>query len=147
MGRIRCGGKGQISVYDGGVLLINEGIDTRGGTYFFADRSDIQIKKEIFCFNSVSKDGGAIFLYNCESVVIEDCVFLCNRAKWGGAIYFEKCRDIVLRNNIFIWNFALRDGGAVSFSNSQMIRTSEGNLYFGNRALRSCNNIEFHHCI
>lgn len=144
--RIHCGGRGQVSQYDDkGTLLINKGIDTRGGIYFFTGQSGIWIRREIFAFNRVSKDGGAVFFYNCQDILVEDCIFICNSAKWGGAMYFEKCRDIVLRNNKFILNLAIRDGGAVSFSHSSNIRVLDGNIYLGNKAFRSSSDIEFHY--
>lgn len=138
--------KGQKSVYEKGELLVNKGNDTRGGTYFYQNLSNFSINKEIFIFNSVSKDGGGIYLYNCNSLVIENCVFICNYAKWGGALYLEKCNDIKIRKNTFIFNIALRDGGAVSLSHCMRIGL-EYNTYLLNIAFRSYRNVEFHNCI
>lgn len=144
--KINIARKGRKSNYKGKILYPDEGKDTRGGGCFFYNENNINVENQVFMFNRASKDGGGIFFYNCKTIHIEKCTFICNFAKWGGAIYFERCENIELCNNKFLLNFALRDGGAISFSHCNKINIKQNNLFLGNKAIRSCNNMEFHEC-
>lgn len=139
-------GNGCKSEYKEGILHVGQGEATRGGGIFCANQNNVNISGEMFMFNHVSKDGAGIFLYNCQSVCIENCIFVFNFAKWGGAIYLEQCSEIKLSHNKFILNYARRDGGAISLSHCSNINITNDNIFWGNIALRSCRNIEFHHC-
>lgn len=104
----------------------------------------ISIARKIFCFNGPVKDGGGLYLYDCRDIIIANCVFIMNLAKWGGGVYLEKCKGVTLRGNVFVGNFALRDGGAVSISYSDDILL-ERNICILNLAFRSFLSYDIYH--
>lgn len=139
--------KGTISSWQGDVLgegAISDHAEKRGGGLFLLDQSNMEICGKIFICNGYVKDGGAIYLNNCHDILIHDCIFLFNVAKWGGGIYMEKSRNIEIRRNTFLFNFALRDGGAISISHSDNVLLYE-NYYLGNISLRRNKNVDILH--
>jgi hypothetical protein len=89
------------------------------------------------------KDGGAIYALECHHIVIQECVFLLNGARWGGAVYLERCSDARLVNNFFVMNAAVRDGGAISLSGCSRTRIAS-NRFWLNVAGRSSPAIDDH---
>ena len=51
-------------------------------------RSQIIISNCYFSGNIVLENGGSIYLYQTGNILIENNVFLTNKAKIGGSIYY-----------------------------------------------------------
>ncbi len=86
----------------------------RGGA-IYNENGALDVKDSIFISNNADVMGGAI--YNIDSLYVENCKFISNRAKHGGAIAtlnYDIQRDyLVIDNNQFINNEATIDGGAI----------------------------------
>jgi parallel beta-helix repeat protein len=137
-------GRGTASHWSADVLSSGTGRERRGGGRFYSRETGISVPREIFWLNGPVKDGGGLYLYDCHNVIIANCIFIMNFAKWGGGVYLEKCSGVTLQDNLFIGNFALRDGGAVSISHSTDILLKRNACIF-NLALRSFPSYDIHH--
>ncbi len=63
-----------------------------------------------------SGKGGALWVSNCSSPSIENCVFAGNCATWGGAVFTEGHSDPAFSRCFFLDNTADQAGGAVSLT-------------------------------
>ena len=141
---ILIGKRGVNSHWHENTLILNPKCrEHRGGGIFITNKREFKIYNFLFFFNGYVKDGGGLYLYNCEDIIMENNVFVLNFAKWGGGIYVERSSKILIKNNVFILNFALRDGGAISISNSTDI-VLQNNKYYLNIALRRNRDCDIH---
>jgi hypothetical protein len=136
--------RGRRSKWIDDTLIFDIGKERRGGGNFVSSRTNLEVVKRLFIMNGPVKDGGGLYLHDCHNVLIINCMFLFNTAKWGGGLYLERCTNINVQNCAFIGNFALRDGGAVSVSHSQDI-IFENNLLLLNAARRHSANYDTFH--
>ncbi len=134
--------KGIRSIWENEILTIGQG-KTRGGAIFVTGKKSFEITKKSFILNHVQMDGGGIYLLDCHYVIIRNCLFLMNFAKWGGAIYLEKCSHIEISSCLFLMNCVKRDGGAISLSYCEKVRF-HNNVFALNKGLRSSNHIDLH---
>ena len=83
--------------------------------------------------------GGAIYIANSTSTIIENSIFKNNEATWGGgdtggALYLHNFSGQI-SGNLFIGNSAGNYGGAISVTNNVTVLTLTGNNFMHNRAV------------
>ncbi len=118
-----------------------------GGIYLDASRTfeddyglEVVIRGSRFTGNEAEDEGGAIWMFNYRSLLIEDSVFQGNRASYGGALYIEcgVCAEedadrITIRRTSFVGNQASLDGGAIYLWGWNELLV-EGSTFAGNQA-------------
>jgi len=57
--------------------------------------------------------GGGMYNELISNLIVNDCVFMSNRAIYGGGIYNSDCNSIKILHCIFVGNTADSDGGAI----------------------------------
>lgn len=93
----------------------------------------------LFENNSANSEGGALFLLN-QDILLDNSVFLNNKADYGGAISFKNTKsyhfEFIIFSSIFKKNFAFVEGGAIKYEEDPFLNknnTFEGNLaVYGN---------------
>ncbi len=97
-----------------GLTFLNCLAVKHGGAINLVTGGDLTIRNNIFkgCSGLI---GGAIYSPPRSNPLIENCLFVDNRADlWGGAIY-SQVGNAVIRNNTFIHNSAGEHGGSLGF--------------------------------
>lgn len=118
----------------GGTFENNKSTDKWGGA--IVAKNKVSVKNATFDGN-VSGNGGAIFAYDANGAVFENCTFKNNSAtnektvKHGGALFVNGAKDVSIKNNTFTKNTA-QDGGALYVNNVE--GTIEGNTFEENFA-------------
>ena len=110
---------------NGGAIFVNSGRLTVDG-YAFNE-------------NTTPKNGGAIYVWDCDEVKVDNAVFTANSvANEGGAIYYTAKKSATVTNSRFYSNEALR-GGAIAgrAGELQVISCELGNEGNGNTAIVS----------
>lgn len=139
-------GQGVRTFWDNGLLrLDSHACDTRGGGLFVANEARMHIAQCWFGDNSASKDGGALYCYNVDTVEVRDSVFVCNSAKWGGAICCEQVRTVLIERCVFIRNNACAMGGAIAASHCEEVQIWD-NEFCENYSGRHRCDVELHKC-
>ncbi len=136
-------GRGTEAGWDGDTLVLGPSKERRGGGQLFHGQSHFAIRHRLYWQNGFVKDGGGVYLYDCHDVQILDNLFLANVAKWGGGLYLERCTNVVISHNWFVLNGAIRDGGAMSISESRDIVVGL-NHFLLNWALRTGPECDIH---
>lgn len=104
---------------NGGTFANNKSSDKWGGA--IVAKNKVSVKNATFDGN-VSGNGGAIFAYDANGAVFENCTFKNNSAtnektvKHGGALFVNGAKDVSIKNNTFTKNTA-QDGGALFVNN------------------------------
>lgn len=87
-----------------------------------------------FFYNYATESGGAIYIYNQNSSIINNS-FISNFAKKGAGLYLENLDTTVLvRSNNFLSNTAEMEGGAIKWSENKPF-IEDDNLFKNNSAL------------
>ena len=121
-------------IVNGGTFENNKSTDKWGGA--IVAKNKVSVKNATFDSN-VSGNGGAIFAYDANGAVFENCTFKNNSAanentvEHGGALFVNGAKDASIKNNAFIKNTA-QDGGALFVNNVE--GTIEGNTFEENFA-------------
>ena len=121
---------------NGGTFQKNKSIDKWGGA--IVAKNKVSIKNATF-ENNYSGNGGAIFAFNANDSVFENCTFKDNgvnnekSVKQGGALFVNGGENVSIKNNKFIKNTA-QAGGALFVSNVE--GTVKGNIFEENFAER-----------
>ena len=121
---------------NGGTFQKNKSIDKWGGA--IVAKNKVSIKNATF-ENNYSGNGGAIFAFNANDSVFENCTFKDNgvnnekSVKQGGALFVNGGNNVSIKNNKFIKNTA-QAGGALFVSNVE--GTVKGNIFEENFAER-----------
>jgi predicted outer membrane repeat protein len=105
--------------HDFGELTIEDSTfngNTSGGvgTLYVNYADAVQIVNTVFNDNEVYDDGGAVYLYQTASTIIQDSLFEANTSMdgIGGAIY-AYITPLTIANSAFVGNDADRDAGAI----------------------------------
>lgn len=105
-----------LTTYDGAKQILLKGFTIKGGN----------------ALGSSNQNGGGIYVYNCPSFEITDCIIKHNSAANGAGIYFRLSSPLKLNNNYFDKNSATTDGGGGYISENTLI--ANNNVFAGNRA-------------
>lgn len=106
-------------IVNGGTFENNKSTDKWGGA--IVAKNKVSVKNATFDGN-VSGNGGAIFAYDANGAVFENCTFKNNSAanentvEHGGALFVNGAKGVSIKNNTFTKNTA-QDGGALFVNN------------------------------
>ena len=103
---------------EGGNIVFNDITFINGKNYVDDGGAICVFNADSLTFNNITFEnnqargyGGAVFISNCNSVSFLNCDFLKNNANSGGAIYTTGSLDII--DCIFNYNKAQQNGGAM----------------------------------
>ncbi len=103
-----------------GNIFVNN--SSPGGGAIYCSESAVFLSGNQFIANSVSNNGGAVYLWDSDGSIIHHNLFYQNQShSMGGAICLSECRDIEFYNNTVAFNGTDQQyhGGGVTIWNSQ----------------------------
>ena len=82
--------------------------------------------------SSQSWRGSAIYAWNGAKLILKDCTFKENHAKYGGAIVSLDSSDIEIEGGLFEGNYAYEGGGAMLLESKGTMKISKNARFVGN---------------
>ncbi|MCZ6834348.1 MAG: right-handed parallel beta-helix repeat-containing protein [Planctomycetota bacterium] len=108
--------------------------DGEGGAFFVClNFRPVTLRRCRFVGNTIGLYGGAGYVL-AGSLLIEDCIYQDNRAKFGGAMFAQGMGDVVIRRSRFVGNEAQRNGGALQWGSSLLNLLVQNSIFAGNMA-------------
>ena len=114
--------KGGNIVFNNITFINGKNDDDDGGAIYVFNADSLTFNNIIFENNQARGYGGAVSIFNCNSISFLNCDFLKNNAISGGAIYTTGSLDII--DCLFNYNGAKQYGGAIYANNVGVISSN-----------------------
>jgi len=106
------------ALIENNVFVNNE---SPGGAGVYCNYSSAEIRGNVFISNTVSNNGGGIYMYEVTGSAIHHNVFYLNHSgSYGGAIGLNQCHEVEIYNNTIASNSSgqMLHGGGIGLLNS-----------------------------